>query len=238
MASIGGVAWARRLDAVKLMALVALSGGCSDGFVPTSPPGLTPAEDSAVEATEMAEPLVADQPTFDEPAPGPLYWMDQSYAFHASSARIALISQAERVAAAYVASLVGNDCNPAPGVDIYAHPRGPFLSCRLTEALGLGVQCGEQHFRFMKQALGPDLPPWCVSMPTTAYFQTALTELSVSSSGRTTTVDYDASGTTGPDGKAWQWHETITFEQQPSGSLRLLKRARTGDPPGGTEAPL
>ncbi|MGF2076141.1 hypothetical protein, partial [Enterococcus casseliflavus] len=76
-----------------------------------------------------------------------------------------------RVAAAYVASLVGNDCSPASGLDNYADPRSPVFSCRLTEALGLGVQCGQQHFRFMKEALGPDLPPWCVAIPITAYVQ-------------------------------------------------------------------
>jgi hypothetical protein len=137
-----------------------------------------------------------------------LYGLDKDYAPTLDRETIACLTDAERAAVGFVTPTLGGRCIPAPGDDD-AHGH---LDCPLTSALGLGYQCEEKHKEFLQRWLPKDAPAQCRRWPDTAYTQETLTTLTLTTVGQILTVDYEASGTTGPGGKSWSWSETLVFE--------------------------
>jgi len=156
-----------------------------------------------------------------------LLWMDAKSDIQLAHDEIACLSDAERAAVGYVGTVVGSECRWTKDPDPYGE--GGHMECKLTKALGLGLQCEDAHKSFLKQWLGDDIPPRCWKIPITAFSQAVLDELTLTTEGNRTIVAFKASGTTGPGGKGWSWSEKLIFE--PRGErLKLAKREVQGKP--------
>lgn len=153
--------------------------------------------------------------------------MNAKYDLELAHDELACLSDAERAAVGYVATVVGSQCDWTKSPNAIGE-KG-HMECKLTKALGLGLQCEEAHKSFLKEWLGDDLPSECWKIPITAYAQAVLDEVTLSAEGPRITVAFKATGTTGPGGKAWKWSETLVFE--PRGErLKLAKRTVQGKP--------
>ncbi|MDC0740545.1 hypothetical protein [Polyangium mundeleinium] len=154
-----------------------------------------------------------------------LVWTNASYQLVFDDAALPCLSDAERAAVAYVGTTIGTECEWAPGTDLAAPER---MDCKLTTALGLGYQCEAKHKDFLVTWLGDDIPAQCARIPTTAFAQTALQELSLRNEPTTLVVAYKAVTTTGPGGEAWSWSETIGFQEKGPNALKIVYRKPVG----------
>ena len=138
---------------------------------------------------------------------------------------IAGLRDAERAAVAYLATTIGSNCEwtRAPTADGQAGS----MRCALTDALGLGEQCGEKHRVLVMGWLGDDAPSSCAKIPTTAFSQTTFDELRLSHDGREIVVSYAAVHTDGPGGSTAAWSETIVFAPRGDHGLRIESRRVT-----------
>lgn len=161
------------------------------------------------------------------PRTGPikLVWSDASYHLVFDDAALRCLSDAERAAIAYVGTTIGTECEWVSGTDLAAPEH---MDCKLTTALGLGHQCEEKHKAFLVAWLGDDIPTQCARIPTTAFSQTALNELSVQREASLIVVAYKAVTTTGPGGEAWSWSETIGFQEKGPNALKIVYRKPVG----------
>ncbi|WP_281325247.1 hypothetical protein [Polyangium sp. 6x1] len=174
-----------------------------------------------------APPESSAAPRVCPPRIGPikLAWSDASYHLVLDDAALPCLSDAERAAAAYVGTTIGTECEWAEGTDLAAPEH---MNCKLTTALGLGFQCEAKHKGFLVAWLGDDIPAQCARIPTTAFSQTALVELSLRKESRAIVVSYKAVTTTGPGGEAWSWSETIGFQEKGPDALKIAYRKPVG----------
>jgi hypothetical protein len=145
-------------------------------------------------------------------------------------AALRALSDAERVAVGYLATTIGSDCDWTKPPSA-AGAKGS-MHCELTDALGLGEQCGEKHKAFVMGWLGDDAPSSCAKIPITAFSQTTFDELSLSRDGDRIVVSYAAVHTDGPGAGTQSWSETIRFAPRGEKALRIESRRVTqGKPP-------
>jgi hypothetical protein len=137
---------------------------------------------------------------------------------------VAGLTDSERAAVGYVATLIGSRCdNDGP---VYPEQR---IKCALTAALGLGQQCEEQHWAFLRKWLGNDKPRSCYHKPATAYSQTDIDRLLISHLGNEIILAVKADGTEGPEGPSYEWSERLVFEER-DGGVRLVEEKIDGNP--------
>jgi hypothetical protein len=163
------------------------------------------------------------------PRTGPvkLLWMRKDYELELDQAALACLTDGERAAVGYVATVVGSQCDWRSSPN--AIGEGALMDCKLTKALGLGPQCETRHKEFLTKWLGDDAPAKCWKIPTTAYSQAVLDEVTLANEGPLILVTFKATGTTGPGGRAWSWSESLTFAPR-GDALKLAKRAVKGQP--------
>ncbi len=130
------------------------------------------------------------------------------------------LSDPERAAVGFLSAKVSSKCERSRGK----------LSCPLTEAIGLGEQCGAEHKGLVDAWLGPDgVPSRCAEVPDTAFNQAVYNEVAVETKGDRVIVDDSGTGTDGPDSKTWSWKERFEFQRVGS-SLKLVSKTATGSP--------
>lgn len=211
---------------VSLTFILALLAACEGSNVR---PGA--AEPSAPAVAARPAPAPLPQP----PTPGPrrLLWRqgeEAGWALTLDRPAIGRLSDAERAAVGYLSTTVGTDCTwtSAPSPDGGAGK----MRCELTDALGLGEQCGAKHRAFILGWLGDDAPSRCAQIPTTAFSQSAFDELRLERDGDRVVVDYAVVHTAGPTGPTHSWSETIRFAPRGAQGLRIESRRVTkGKPP-------
>lgn len=157
-----------------------------------------------------------------------LLWMGKDYEIVIDREALACLSNAERAAVGYVAAVVGSQCSWVKHPD--AEGRGGQMHCKLTTALGLGHQCQERHKGLLARWLGDQIPSKCWMIPTTAFAQAVVDEVTLARQGSRIKVAFKATGTTGPSGKAWSWSETLVFEENGPETLKLVRHDVKGKP--------
>jgi polyhydroxybutyrate depolymerase len=160
--------------------------------------------------------------------PTKLLWRNDDLELELARDAIRCLTDAERAAVGYVASVVGSSCDWVQRPDAYG--AGGRMRCMLTAALGLGDQCAAPHEDFIESWLGDDAPAHCWRIPITAYAQAALDEVTLRRDEAAITVAFKATGTTGPGGRAWSWSETLRFEPHGPKALALVHRGVQGKP--------
>jgi len=157
-----------------------------------------------------------------------LWWegegMDEHLVVDADA--IGRLTDPERAVVGYVAARVATHCKLDAGREA--------VRCPLTDALGLGAQCGRAHAALVQRWLSQDLPDRCDATLFTAFKQGAYEEVTLSSQGSRHTVTYDAVFTLGPGRTTWIWQETLVFGPARDGgdALALISRRITrGAPP-------
>lgn len=190
-------------------------------FTPTSV--VAPAPSASVVIAPVAAPSAKACP----PRNGKvrLAWNDEAYQLQSNTEAFSCLSDAERAAVGYVAATIPSQCNWISGPDVAT---SDHMECKLTQALGLGYQCEDKHFSFLRQWLKDESPSRCAKIPITAYAQTALSEVSLLHDDTRITVSYKAVTTTGPMGEAWTWSEDIVFREKVAGTLTIEQRKPVG----------
>ena len=154
--------------------------------------------------------------------PSKIAWTNESHDLVLDEAVLRCLSDAERAAVAFVSTTLGTECDWISGTDLSAPEH---MDCKLTTALGLGYQCEAKHKSFLVDWLANEIPDRCARIPTTAFSQSVLTDLSLKTEAPTITVDFRAVSTTGPGGTTRAWSETIVFEEKNSRGLLIRQRA-------------
>lgn len=154
-----------------------------------------------------------------------LYSLDREFRPVIDRGLLLALTEAERAAAAYVASVVGTACDQ----DGSAGLAPARVTCALTTALGLGLQCEGAHRESVQKWFGKAMPALCYQKPATAYSQTSLDRLLMSRAGPRIILSLDVVGTEGPGGPSYRWSERLAFEERES-HLVVIEQKTTGNP--------
>lgn len=126
-----------------------------------------------------------------------------------------IISNQEKAALGYVATLIGNECD----WDGAVNADRSNLKCKILTALNLGYQCSDSHLGFLKQWFSKDKTildklEICPTMPVTATIQTTFVEIELFNNKITKiiTITYKVTGVNVRESESWSYKQTDIFK--------------------------
>jgi len=127
----------------------------------------------------------------------------------------------EKAALGFVLSFVGNECQR----DVTHKEK--LMVCTLTQALGFGYQCGDQHLDFLKYWFRFDNESleeldFCYKTPNTATLQTELSLLKMAQCGKWIIIDMKADGMFLREDEFWEVEERFIFEKRNNHLFQLI----------------
>ncbi|MBV6881260.1 hypothetical protein NG800_015200 [Epilithonimonas ginsengisoli] len=137
---------------------------------------------------------------------------------------IKTISEHEKVALAYVATFIGNECR----WDGDANENRSNMKCKILGALDLGYQCSQKHLSLLRFWFRNDNEILkelenCPTTPDGATIQETFDEINLETSGNKIIVSFKASGINMREETSWNWSEKHIFELKEN-ELILLKK--------------
>ncbi len=137
---------------------------------------------------------------------------------------IKTISEPEKVALAYVATFIGNECS----WDGKADENRSNLKCKILDALDLGYQCSSKHLDFLRFWFRNDKEILkelenCPTTPDGATIQDTFDEINLEVNGNKIIISFKANGINMREENSWNWSEKHFFESKKN-ELILLKK--------------
>ena len=128
---------------------------------------------------------------------------------------IKTISEPEKIALAFVATFIGNECD----WDGQATDDRSNLNCKIISALAMGYQCSNAHLEPLRYWFRNDQSALkelenCPTTPYGATVQNTFEEIDIAVQGNTILLSFKASGINIREGKSWHWTEKHSFDFQ------------------------